>query len=222
MPLPLRFYLASTSPARLMVLRAAGIEPWLITPEVDEDAALSAHEQQEGRSLSTEELVLFLARTKAEAAYRKLAASGGEIRGLIFGGDSSFELEGQSYGKPHTAEAATERIKQQRGKTGVLYSGHWVIDATGEHAAEPRSIGATASATVTMSSEFSDAEVADYVASGEPLAVAGAFTIDSLGSAYIEHISGDPSTVIGLSVPTLRSLVKKLGYNWADFWNRQK
>src|SRR5690606_18602483 len=125
-------------------------------------------------------------------------------RGLIFGGDSAFELEGQSLGKPHTPELARERIRNHRGKTGVPFSGHWLIDAreAGRGAdLNPdavRAVGAVSQARVTLAADLDDAEIEAYIATGEPLEVAGGFTIDSLGSAFIETITGDPSTVVGL------------------------
>lgn len=213
-----RLYLASTSPARLATLRAAGIEPWLISPDVDESAAAAEESTRLGRSLTTPEMVQFLAKTKGQAALNALPAK--EIRGLIFGGDSAFEIDGTTFGKPHTPEVAKQRILQQRGRTGVLYSGHWLIDARDPE--NIREVGAVSSATVTMASDFSETEIDDYIATGEPLFVAGGFTIDGLGSAFIERIEGDPTTVIGLSVLTLRRLVNQLDIPWSSLWNKSQ
>lgn len=209
---PLQLYLASTSPARLTLLRQSGIEPVVAPSEVEEDAAVAAASTD--GALSPEDTVQLLARAKAES----VAAAHPEFDGLILGGDSVFVVDGIIYGKPHTPEAALERWRTQRGTTGRLYSGHWLIDQrTG---AQPRAVGSLAHADVTFASDITDAELDAYIATGEPLFVAGAFTIDSLGAAFIDHISGDPSTVVGLSLPTLRRLVRELGHEWPSLWNR--
>jgi septum formation protein len=196
----MRLHLASTSPARLSLLRAAGIEPVTISPAVDEDAVAAAEALRVGAPLTPHSVVELLARAKAEAVAANGAALG--IDGLILGGDSVFVLDGVVYGKPHTAERARERWQKQRGRTGILYSGHWLIEAS-----------------VTFADDLPDAELDAYIQTGEPLFVAGAFTIDSLGAPYITRIEGDPSTVVGLSLPTLRRLVVRLGYDWPTLWN---
>jgi septum formation protein len=213
----MRLYLASTSPARLALLRAAGIEPLTISPGVDEPAAVAAAEAERGAPLSAAEVVGLLARAKAEAVVG--ARVGGEvIDGLILGGDSAFEIDGMVHGKPHQASVARERWHAQRGRTGVLHSGHWLIDHRG--GAVHDAAGAVADASVTFADDLSDTEVDAYIATGEPLEVAGAFTIDSLGGPFITRVEGDPSTVVGLSLSTLRSLVRRLGYEWTDLWSR--
>ncbi|HEY5224169.1 MAG TPA: Maf family protein [Microbacteriaceae bacterium] len=213
----MRLYLASTSPARLALLRAAGVEPVVVPSRVDEPAAVAAAESSSGQPLTPSELVQLLARTKAEAV-ADLLIDGAPIDGLILGGDSAFELDAIIYGKPRRPEVARQRWHQQRGRTGLLHSGHWLIDhsAAGARAA----IGAVANASVTFASDITDGEIDAYVASGEPLAVAGAFTIDSLGGPFITNVDGDPSTVVGLSLSTLRGLVRELGYDWTSLWNR--
>ncbi|WP_104176803.1 nucleoside triphosphate pyrophosphatase [Cryobacterium sp. Y50] len=212
----MRLYLASTSPARLALLRAAGIEPVLINPDVDEARVVAETEAAAGTPLAPRELVLLLARAKAEAAASALLTE--PLNGLLLGGDSVFVLDGVIYGKPHTAEAARERWERQRGRTGTLYSGHWLIELT---AGVPSSaVGAVAVAEVTFADDLDDAELDAYIATGEPLYVAGAFTIDSLGAPFIMSIVGDPSTVVGLSLPTLRRLVRGLGHEWPTLWNR--
>ncbi|WP_104135596.1 nucleoside triphosphate pyrophosphatase [Cryobacterium sp. Y62] len=225
----MRLYLASTSPARLALLRAAGIEPVLINPDVDEARVVAETEAAAGTPLAPRELVLLLARAKAEAAASALLARAKAeaaasalltepLNGLLLGGDSVFVLDGVIYGKPHTAEAARERWERQRGRTGTLYSGHWLIELT---AGVPSSaVGAVAVAEVTFADDLDDAELDAYIATGEPLYVAGAFTIDSLGAPFIMSIVGDPSTVVGLSLPTLRRLVRGLGHEWPTLWNR--
>ena len=212
----MRLYLASTSPARLALLRAAGIEPVLINPDVDEARVVSDTEAAVGSALEPRVLVELLARAKAEAAAS--ASLEEPLTGLLLGGDSVFVLDDVIYGKPHTAEAARERWERQRGRTGTLYSGHWLIEVAG--GVPGRAVGAVAVAEVTFADDLDDAELDAYIATGEPLFVAGAFTIDSLGAPFITSIVGDPSTVVGLSLPTLRQLVRALGHEWPTLWNR--
>lgn len=208
----MRLILASTSPARRALLRAAGVDPEVVPSEVDEPAAVAVAERREGRRLGAAEMVLLLARAKAEAVagHRPTATEDA----LLLGGDSAFELGDAVHGKPGTAAAARARWVEQRGRTGVLHSGHWLIDrrdGTGR--------GVVTSAVVRFAADLTDAEIDAYVATGEPLAVAGAFTIDSLGGPFIEHIEGDPSTVVGLSLPVLRRLVRGFGVEWIDLWS---
>ena len=202
----MRLYLASTSPARLATLRAAGIEPLVVHSNVDEDAAVAA-----AGPLSPEEMVLLLARLKAEAVL------GPEVDGLVLGGDSAFELDGAVYGKPHTAVVARERWELQRGREGQLHSGHWLIDHRGGRV--NGAAGEVSSAHVQFS-DVTDAEIDAYIATGEPLQVAGAFTIDSLGAAFIDGVRGDPHAVVGVSVATVRRLVRGFGIEWPGLWNR--
>jgi septum formation protein len=214
----MQVYLASTSPARLALLRSAGIEPIVVHSNVDEPAAVAEAEASNG-PLRPADMVQLLARRKAEAV-AELRVDGAPLDGFIVGGDSAFEIGGTVYGKPHTPEAARERWQNQRGGTGRLFSGHWLIDHRGGSAAG--SIGATSSASVTFADDIADAEIESYIASGEPLEVAGAFTIDSLGGPFIARIDGDPSTVVGLSLPTLRAMFLALGVSWPDLWNRAR
>lgn len=211
----MRLYLASTSPARLTLLRSAGVEPLTIAPGVDEPATVAEAEAERG-PLPAADMVQLLARSKAEAVTGALI-DGEPIDGLILGGDSAFEVDGVIYGKPHEPSVARERWHAQRGRTGVLHSGHWLIDHSGGRARG--AAGAVAEASVTFAGDIDDTEIDAYVATGEPLKVAGAFTIDSLGGPFITRVDGDPSTVVGLSLSTLRSLVKRLGYEWTDLWN---
>ncbi|MBW4041046.1 MAG: septum formation inhibitor Maf [Acidobacteria bacterium] len=206
-----RLVLASTSPARLALLRAAGIEPDTVPPGVDEEAVVAAAEAERGARLPAEELVQLLARRKAEA----VAASLGTTDALVLGGDSAFAFGGTTFGKPHEPAIAAARWQAHRGGTGVLHSGHHLIDArTGE------GFGETAQASVRFAADLEDDEITAYVASGEPLSVAGAFTIDGLAGPFIEHVDGDPSTVVGLSLSTLRRLVRRTGTSWPSLWNR--
>ncbi len=210
----MRLYLASTSPARLAVLRAAGIEPLCFSPEVDEAAEVTARERVLGRRLTAPELTEYLGRLKAEDVVRR---HGHEIDGLVLGGDSAFLLDGEILGKPHEPEVALARAKQHRGRTGVLHSGHWLIDHRGGEVRGVR--GAVDTATVTLAADVSDTELEAYVATGEPLELAGGFAIDGLAGAFIERIEGAPSCVIGLSLPALRRLVIGLGHDYAELWN---
>jgi septum formation protein len=214
-----RLYLASTSPARLATLRAAGVEPaGLISPGVDEEAAVAAIAAGLGRPLTASETVYELARAKAEAVVGQLV-DGEPIDGFILGGDSAFELDGTVYGKPHTASVARERWQGMVGRAGVLHSGHWLIDHRGGSAGS--GIGAVEDAVVEFEADVTAAEIDAYIGTGEPLGVAGAFTIDSRGQAFIRRIEGNPSTVIGLSIPTLRGLLRDgFGVDWHELWNR--
>lgn len=204
----MRLYLASTSPARLATLRAVGIEPVTIAPGVDEEAAVAAARLDHG-PLDALQTVSLLGRLKAEAVAARVDD------GLVLGGDSAFDLGGVVYGKPHLPEIARERWRAQRGRSGILYSGHTLIDAT-----NGRQESGVAFATVRFADDITDAEIDAYIATGEPLEVAGAFTIDARGAGFIREIDGDPHAVVGLSVQLLRTLVRRLGYSWPALWNR--
>ncbi|MFJ2443212.1 Maf family protein [Streptomyces sp. NPDC087658] len=194
-----RLVLASASPARLGLLRQAGLAPEVIVSGVDEDALTAA---------TPAELALVLAEAKA-ATVAALPETAGA---LVIGCDSVLELDDEALGKPADAEEATARWKSMRGRSGVLRTGHCVIDtATGRRAAE------TASTTVRFG-EPSDAEIAAYVASGEPLHVAGAFTLDGRSAPFVDSIDGDPGNVIGLSLPLLRRLLGEHGITITDLW----
>lgn len=214
----MRVCLASTSPARLMLLRQAGIEPETLAPDVDEDAVVAAVQAAEGRELGPAEHVLLLARRKAADVAARRASDDPGFDGLVIGGDSMFELDGEVLGKPHTAEAAAARWRAMRGRTGVLHSGHSVYRLT--PGAPPSEAHGVAEASVTFADDVTDDEIAAYVATGEPLHVAGAFTIDSLGGPFITRVQGDPSTVVGMSLSALRRLVAQLGVAWPQLWNR--
>ena len=206
----MRLYLASTSPARLATLRAAGVDPVLLSSGVDEEAVAEA-----AAPLTGPELVQLLARAKAEAVVGSLI-DGRPMDGVILGGDSAFELDGQLYGKPHRPEVARERWLAQRGRTGLLHSGHWLIDH--RDGVPGRGIGAVSTASVTFADDISDAEIDAYIETGEPLHVAGAFTIDSLGAAFITRVEGDPHAVVGLSVSLVRELLLSFDIPWPSLW----
>jgi septum formation protein len=206
-----RIVLASSSPARLALLKAAGIFPEVIHPEVDEEL-LTEQAKEQNPSLSTSQMVQLLAKAKAEAVALMPETKGA----FVLGGDSSLEFQGESLGKPHDPEVAIRRWEKLRGNSGVLFSGHWLIDNRSETAI-PRGIGEVSSTKVFFA-ELSDEEIAAYVASGEPLKVAGAFTIDGLGGAFLDRIEGDAHTVIGLSLNVLRRLTLELGAEYTSFW----
>jgi septum formation protein len=218
-----RLYLASTSPARLATLRAAGIEPILLASEVDEEAAVAEAEALNG-PLTGPQMVLLLARLKAEAVVGRLV-DGEPIDGMILGGDSAFELDGVMYGKPHLPEVARERWMTQRGREGLLHSGHWVIDhrqgSDGDASATGSvGVGDVSTTSVRFADNITDAEIDAYIATGEPLKVAGAFTIDSLGAPFISEVRGDPHAVVGLSLAQLRELLLNFDVSWPTLWNR--
>ena len=205
-----RLVLASSSPARLALLRSAGIEPEIVLPETDEPA-LAAQAKLENPNLSAQELVGLLAKAKAESVLHDLSTRGA----LILGGDSALEFQGEILGKPHEPEVALERWAKLSGNVGVLHSGHYLID--NRDPANP--VGAQmVSSTKVFFSKLSNQEIADYVATGEPLKVAGAFTIDGLGGAFIDRIEGDSHTVVGLSLKVLRKLAAGFGVHYPSFW----
>jgi septum formation protein len=193
--------LASASPARLATLRSAGIDPVVIVSGVDET-------QLDG--LPPAELALQLAELKCGAV---AARDDVPAQALVLGCDSVLELGGQALGKPESAEVAIERWREMRGRSGVLHTGHCLREA-----ATGRVAAATASTTVHFA-DVTDEEIAAYVATGEPLWVAGAFTIDGLGGAFVESIEGDHHNVVGVSLPLLRGLVVELGHSWTGLWN---
>lgn len=213
----MRVCLASTSPARLMLLRQVGIEPHTLSPRTDEDAIAATAAKERGAELPPAELVLLLARAKAADVAQRLATDDPAFDGIVIGGDSMFELGGRVYGKPYTPEEATRRWHEMRGATGILHSGHSVFRVSpGAPLSEATAI---AEASVTFAGDISDDEIAAYVATGEPLHVAGAFTVDSLGGAFITRVDGDPSTVVGMSLSTIRRLVGELDVTWTDLWS---
>jgi septum formation protein len=197
---PLQLVLASQSPARLATLRSAGVEPVVIVSGVDES-------QLEG--LPPAELALQLAELKCAAV---VAGDGVPDGALVLGCDSVLDLDGEALGKPDDADDAVRRWQAMRGRSGVLRTGHCLHDtATGRVAA------ATASTTVHFA-DVTDEEIAAYVATGEPLVVAGAFTVDGLGGAFVTGIDGDFHNVVGVSLPLLRELAAELGHSWTELW----
>jgi septum formation protein len=195
--------LGSASPARLQTLRNAGVEPTVIVSGIDES-------QLDG--LPPAELALQLAELKCAAVAER---EGLPAAALVLGCDSVLELDGQALGKPADAAEAVLRWQQMRGRTGVLRTGHCLRDTT-----TGRVAAATASTTVHFA-DLDDAEIAAYVATGEPLQVAGAFRVDGLGGPFVTGIEGDHHNVVGVSLPLLRELVAELGHTWTDLWSRR-
>ncbi len=195
--------LASASPARLATLRSAGIEPVVIVSGVDESQVTG---------IAPAELALQLAELKCAAVAGRddLPADA-----LVLGCDSVLELDGEALGKPADAAEAVRRWQSMRGRTGVLQSGHSLHDT-----ANGRTAAATASTTVRFA-DVSDEEIEAYVATGEPLHVAGAFTVDGLGGGFVTGIEGDHHNVVGVSLPLLRELVLELGHSWTELWVTQ-
>jgi septum formation protein len=194
-----RLILASASSARLATLRSAGVDPEVVVSGIDENAPGPSRPAARAQDLS---------RRKAEAVAGLPAAAGA----LVLGCDSLLELDGVAYGKPGSPQDAVARWALMRGRSGILHTGHHLVDVTsGRHAA------GAASTTVHFAS-ISDAEILAYVATGEPLGVAGAFTIDGLGGGFVERIEGDHHNVVGLSLPLLRRLLLELGYAWTSLW----
>jgi septum formation protein len=191
--------LASASPARRALLKSAGIDADAVVSGVDESAV------DDDRP---DVLCRTLARLKATAVAEQTTTA----QALILGCDSVLAFDGQILGKPADAEDATARWEKMRGRSGVLHTGHHLIDTGSGRAAE-----STASTTVHFA-DLTDDEIAAYVATGEPLHVAGAFTVDGLGGAFVTGIEGDHHNVVGLSLPLLRDLCAELGHAWTDLW----
>ncbi|MEO8283766.1 MAG: nucleoside triphosphate pyrophosphatase [Pseudarthrobacter sp.] len=220
-----RLILASQSPARTKLLADAGIQHSVLVSDVDEDAVQARYGVTDPHDTA-----LLLARAKAEAAAALPAAAGA----LVIGCDSVFEFDGEAHGKPYTADVARERMLRMSGNSGVLHTGHWLVDCrataadgTGEGsddaAAAPGS-GATLGAVTSAEVHFTDMELEEidaYIATGEPLHCAGSFTIDGFGGAFIRKVDGDPHTVVGLSISTLRALLGQANVRITELWSAQ-
>jgi len=190
--------LASQSASRRRLLESAGITPKIIVSNVDEETEFF-------NSMNPEDMVIALAITKAHTVREQI-----DYPAIIIGCDSTFEFEGQSLGKPGVAHIAKERAQRVRGKSGFLHTGHCVIDTE-----QGREISNRITTKVTFA-EMTDSEIDDYVQTGEPLHVAGGFTLDGFSSPFIPSIEGDYTNVVGISMPFLRGAMNQLGYNWPE------
>ncbi len=190
--------LASQSASRRRLLESAGLKPTILVSNVDEETDFF-------NSMTPEDMVIALAITKAHTVREQI-----DYPAIIIGCDSTFEFEGQALGKPGTAHVAKERAQRVRGKSGYLHTGHCVIDTQQE-----REISDRITTKVTFT-DMSDDEIDDYIESGEPLHVAGGFTLDGFSSPFIPSIEGDYTNVVGISMPFLRSAMIQLGYNWPE------
>lgn len=200
--------LASQSSGRLATLRAAGVEPLVRVSEVDEGGVLRALLGRSPQAAPAEQ-VQELARAKALEVAARTSAREAEV---VVGCDSMLEIDGEVVGKPADATEARERWLSMRGRSAILHSGHFLVRTSDGAGAQG------VSSTVVHFGEPSVEEIDAYVASGEPLWCAGAFTIDGLGGAFIEGIEGDPHGVVGISLPLLRRLLAQVGVRWTDLW----
>jgi len=191
-----RIVLASQSNSRRRLLEDAGLSPTIIVSNVDEETDFF-------NAMTPEDMVIALAISKAHTVREMI-----DYPAIIIGCDSTFDVDGVSFGKPGTPEIAIDRAKKISGRTGLLHTGHCIIDT--DRGVE---ISDRVTTKVTFT-EMSDEEIADYVASEEPLHVAGGFTLDGFGSPFIPVIEGDYTNVVGISMPFLRTAMKQLGYSW--------
>ena len=191
-----RIVLASQSTSRRRLIEDAGLKPTIIVSNVDEETDFF-------NAMTPEDMVIALAISKAHTVREMI-----DYPAIIIGCDSTFDVDGVSFGKPGTAEVAIERAKKISGRTGLLHTGHCIIDT--ERGIE---IADRVTTKVTFA-DMTDEEIADYVASEEPLHVAGGFTLDGYGSPFIPVIEGDYTNVVGISMPFLRNAMKQLGYSW--------
>lgn len=192
-----RFVLASQSPARLQTLRNAGLDPVVMVSGVDESTVTGP----------PADVALTLAVRKAMAVAPRCVDS------LVLGCDSLLDLDGEALGKPTDRADAVARWRLMRGRSGVLRTGHCLLDTATNRQ------GAQVASTTVYFADLTDEEIAAYVDTGEPLEVAGAFTIDGLGGPFVERIDGDPHNVVGVSLPLLRHLVVEVGHRWTDLWD---
>ena len=209
-----RLVLASQSPARTKLLSNAGIAHDVLVSDVDEDAVQARYGVTDPHDTA-----LLLARAKAEAVASLPEADGA----LVIGCDSVFEFDGEAHGKPYTPEVAKERMLRMSGSMGVLHTGHWLVDCRDTDGSDDGGPGSGATVGSVSSAEvhfmdMSESEIDTYIATGEPLQCAGSFTIDGYGGAFIRKVDGDPHTVVGLSISTLRGLLGQAQVNVTELW----
>lgn len=193
-----RIVLASASVSRRRLLESAGLKPIIMVSHVDEETDFF-------NAMIPADMVIALAITKAHTIREQI-----DFPAIIIGCDSTFEFDSQSLGKPATPEIAIERASRVRGNTGLLHTGHCIIDTT-----KDKEISSIVTTKVTFD-DMTDAEIADYVATGEPLHVAGGFTLDGFSSPFIPSIEGDYTNVVGISMPFVRKAFEQLGYSWPE------
>jgi septum formation protein len=193
-----KIVLASQSSSRRRLLESAGLKPIIFVSNVDEETDFF-------NAMTPADMVIALAVTKAHTVREHI-----DYPALIIGCDSTFDVDGVSFGKPGTPEIARERARAISGRSGLLHTGHCIIDT-----AQGREIADRVTTKVTFS-ELTDQEIDDYIASGEPLHVAGGFTLDGYGSPFVPIIEGDYTNVVGISMPFLRSATTQLGYSWPE------
>ena len=193
-----KIVLASQSTSRRRLLESAGLSPQIMVSNVDEETDFF-------NAMTPQDMVIALAITKAHTIREQI-----DFPAIIIGCDSTFEFEGESFGKPGITHVAKERAQRVRGKSGYLHTGHCVIDTS-----QGREISDRVTTKVTFA-DMSDAEIDDYINSGEPLHVAGGFTLDGYSSPFIPSIEGDYTNVVGISMPFLRSAMNQLGYSWPE------
>ncbi|MBE3076756.1 MAG: septum formation inhibitor Maf [Actinobacteria bacterium] len=211
--------LGSASPARLATLQRAGVSPYVLVSDVDEDFIVKQAVSRYGE-LAPGDVALVLARAKCEAVTRRLAddtcPQDAPIGALVLGCDSVLELDGEVHGKPADAAEAMSRWQRMRGTSAVLHTAHWLIDDRDDSdGGTGATMGAVAS-TIVHFAKVSDEEIAAYIASGEPLQVAGAFTIDGLGGPFVSGIEGDHHNVVGISLPLLREMLDEINVSWFE------
>lgn len=193
-----RIVLASASVSRRRLLESAGLKPTIMVSHVNEETDFF-------NAMKPADMVIALAITKAHTIREHI-----NFPAIIIGCDSTFEFDSQSLGKPATPEIAIERASRVRGNSGLLHTGHCIIDTT-----KDKEISSIVTTKVTFDN-MTDAEIADYVATGEPLQVAGGFTLDGFSSPFIPSIEGDYTNVVGISMPFVRKAFEQLGYSWPE------
>ncbi len=211
----MQLILASASPARLATLTSAGISPIVRVSHVDEEVI-----ERNMSEATPAEIAQAIAQAKCEKVTQELIDAKELVaETIVIGCDSVFELNGKPYGKPQNAEVAKARWREMMNNTGTLHTGHYITYT------DPKGIlhtaGATASTDVHLG-ELTEEEMNAYIKSGEPLTVAGGFTLDGFGGAFVQGVTGDPSNVVGISLPTVRNLLGQLGITWTHLWNQAR